>query len=453
MKEFLDKILNGANVFLLVITLLTLGNSFLSYRDYHNLSTGYTQEVEVRVLNSYKDSFNRIFYHVFYDGSVWKLEAKKYLETGKKVIGQAEITKYDFGSQTSSYDQYKLSLGIVGEIKLSKIDKIQTNCDLICKTLTFTKDSKRYLENRYYKATCQDYKTVSNIFAFNSKCQDVFALSYGLVLGGSEKFIAETYSNTKTLGLTHLIVVSGFQVVLVVSFLEVLLNKLNISRKSRFIFIILGIIGLVLIAGPQPPILRSSLSILISLFALTFLGRSISTFRTLIYSGVLLLWLNPFYLFSVSFQLSFLATLGLIFAGQKHSETDSKFFVNFWNLLKATTFAFLFTLPIILNMTGKVTFLAILTNLLVVPTIPFITILNIIGAIPIIGQLALFITTILQSLIIFLINKLPDFSWLEFLTLRSADLGILEILSYYTVLIVLITTTPKAWAKFMQTRL
>jgi competence protein ComEC len=250
-------------------------------------------------------------------------------------------------------------------------------------------------------------------------------------------FDKTTKDNIKKLGLTHLIVVSGTQVSLIFGFLELVLLELKLTRKWRWLVGIAGTVLLILVVGFQAPVLRSALSILFSTVALIFFGRRLDPFRALIYSGIILLWLNPFFIISYSFWLSVVATFGLLVSMQfsKNIQTlpEIEFLGSFKDIILATIGTFLYTLPLIVNLSGGFSPIAILSNMIVLPVVNLITVFDILGFIPLIGELFLLVSTVLQNAIITILKDLIPFASL----IKSSDFGVLEMLLYWVCLTVL----------------
>ena len=393
------------------------------------------QAIEVRVLNSEQDYFNQRVYYVWYENQVWELSSKDVLATGKTYKFLANLES--FSIQENSIKNYDLSLGIRGQIKTTELLLKNNNCDLVCQGFQSLEKLKFYTKSTYFNLYCQQFKIIPETLAGNSICKDIYGLSVGLVLGGTQEFSKSTKDNFKALGLSHLVAVSGFQVVLLVGFVEMLFLKLKISKKSRIILGILSIIFLIGLVGPQPPVLRSGISLSLSLLILSIFGRGLQPLRTLIYSALVLLLLNPFYLISLSFQLSFLASLGLVLSSKVENLGELKLFSDFKDLLLGSTVTFLFTLPIIVNINGTISVISILINLLIVPIIPFITLSNLFGLIPLLGQILVVPAVFLQSLIIFLVNDLAP----NIPRARLSSFGLVETFVYYFILIGIIFTT------------
>jgi ComEC/Rec2-related protein len=443
MSEFkFKKIFNLPNLFLVFVATLVIWNSILTSdalqkkQDILN-----NKNLKIRILDQKTTPFGTKTYTVWTKNSLWELENADFnYQIGQEYTISGNLQKFAFSS-TESQKNYDVSLGISGKIKTKETLQKNLNCDWLCLSLKQNNRINQNIETYYQNLACRDLKIITQIFAANSSCKDIGALSVGLVLGGTQGFSKETKQNFRNLGLTHLVAVSGFQVILLINFLEQILIQLNLPRKWRFIIFLLGIFILLMLVGPQPPVLRSSFSVFLSYFVLTFLGRKLESFRILVYSGLIMLLINPLYLFSVSFQLSFLASLGLVLLlGQIEQAASNQF--NFWKNLSSQflenfwgSFAsFLFTLPIIIKLSGGFSPLSILTNTIILPIIPLITFSNLLGLIPFLGEIFIIPAIFGQSLLIFLTTEIGS----NLKLLGFSAFNFWESLVYYIVLILII---------------
>jgi competence protein ComEC len=103
-------------------------------------------------------------------------------------------------------------------------------------------------------------------------------------------------------------------------------------------------------------------------------GRTYDILRALIFAGVGMLLINPYLLaFDPGFQLSFLATLGLIFCAPlidaRLSRVPSAFGIR--EFLTATLATQLFVLPLLLYSMGMFSGVSVVANVLVLPMVPF----------------------------------------------------------------------------------
>ena len=427
-KFFSGRIFNLANLFLILLVSFVLWNTFLSVQ-YVNAGFKENRQIYVRVLDYQKDQFNRLMYYFWSDNGMLIGYSPKLLNIGSEYQIKGVLKTYDTGT---GGELYKLSLGVLAEINIKQIEIVNKNCDLICNSLKNTFQVKHNIQTQFLLAFCTENKDLITFLLPTGNCKDVYALSVGLVLGGTQEFSDQSKSEFKKLGLTHLVAFSGFQVVLVISLVEYILLRLNISRSLRVLLSLVSIGFLVMLVGPQPPVLRSGISIAVSLSVLYLLGRRVGSLRSLTYSLLIMLLINPFYVFSASFQLSGLATLGLILNPSLKFENLNKFVLELINSFLLTTWTFLFTLPIIVNLSGFTSPFAIISNILILPFVTVITLLNVLGLIPVIGGLFFVLAAILESLLLFFVHDfalfVPRFGLEKF--------GVVEIAVYYLVLVV-----------------
>ena len=134
----------------------------------------------------------------------------------------------------------------------------------------------------------------------------------GLLFGlNGIKLDNELFNLFKDLGLLHAIVVSGAQVMLLTSILIQILRQLRLPNKAIFTMVLIFNSGFLLFVGGDVSVLRAVIMLCTSLL-LSFDFRVKNSLSILFLTGLLLLIINPFYLFSLSFILSFAATYSII---------------------------------------------------------------------------------------------------------------------------------------------
>lgn len=110
-----------------------------------------------------------------------------------------------------------------------------------------------------------------------------------------------------------------------------------------------------------------------------YFGRFSTASRAIIFAATLMLLQNPLILrLDIGFQLSFLATLGLIHLQPILSDYFKKIpnFFQLRNNLSATLSAQTFVFPILVYNFGQISIISPITNILILPLIPFLTILG-----------------------------------------------------------------------------
>lgn len=196
----------------------------------------------------------------------------------------------------------------------------------------------------------------------------------GILIGADQQFPQDIKAAFQTAGLTHLVAVSGSNITLMIFFLETFLGALGMSRKSRFGVLGLFVVAFTLVTGASSSAVRAMWMGLLGVTALQ-LGRGSMVLRTILLAGTVMAFIDPsVVLFDLSFQLSFLATLGLVYL----APTLERVLVwvpdqySLRALLAQTLAAILATEPLILYHFGTLSLIAPLMNVLVVPLIPLI---------------------------------------------------------------------------------
>jgi competence protein ComEC len=145
------------------------------------------------------------------------------------------------------------------------------------------------------------------------------SLLLGIVLGKKLEVTASFYQKLKDVGLIHIVVLSGMNITLLSS-LVISTTVEFIGRRYATILTIVIIILFILFVGIEPPLMRASIMGILSLIGLLY-GRKTLALYTLFLSGCLMIIIWPDWLTSISFQLSFAATLGIILFGNAEKES------------------------------------------------------------------------------------------------------------------------------------
>jgi competence protein ComEC len=196
------------------------------------------------------------------------------------------------------------------------------------------------------------------------------ALAAGLVVGEKAALGNDLLNDFRTVGLIHIVVLSGFNITIVADALRRLL-----SRLPRVWGIVVGGIGIALfgiLVGGGATVVRSCFMAGIALSANMF-RRDYNVIRALAFAACLMLIENPMILLhDPSFQLSFLATLGLILLASP-IESKLSFIPEMFGLrgiIAATLSTQIFVSPFILYMMGQLSIIGVVVNILVLPFIP-----------------------------------------------------------------------------------
>ena len=195
------------------------------------------------------------------------------------------------------------------------------------------------------------------------------ALAGGLVVGGTQGLGAGLTDDFVRSGLIHIVVLSGYNVMIVAD--AVLFALLFLPRKWAAGIAAAVIGAFVLVAGAGAASIRAGLMALFALAARAS-GRTYDVTRALVVAALLMLLWNPLLLvFNIGFDLSVVATFGLIL-GVPLVEPKLAFIkYTFLRETMAATFtAQIAVLPLLLYANGLFSFVALPANLLVLPLVP-----------------------------------------------------------------------------------
>jgi competence protein ComEC len=190
-----------------------------------------------------------------------------------------------------------------------------------------------------------------------------------MVFGGAERLGERLGDAFRLSGLSHLVVLSGYNVALVASWIGAALSLFGF--RARVYGGVLGIIGFVLLAGAGAPAIRAGIMASLALLA-QVAGRQTQAIRLILIAGAGMTLVSPASVaFDLSFQLSFLAALGIaVFSpvfGERLPHAFPKFFRD---ALAATLATQVVVLPLLLFRIGLLSPYALLANLLAVPLVP-----------------------------------------------------------------------------------
>ena len=263
-------------------------------------------------------------------------------------------------------------------------------------------------------------------------------LLIGIVLGDDSGFDKTTQDQFARTGLMHIVAASGTNVSIVGGAIYLSLIGV-IGRRKAIIFSILGIGLYAILSGLSPSIQRAAAMGIITYFAL-FLGRQTYALWGLGITGFLLILINPYIVFDIGFQLSFMATLGILLLDPllKKVTLLSK------GILKEdfsiTLAAYISLFPLLLYHFQTFTPFSLFANILVLWTIPIVTVLGGLGALIILVSnfLAVPVLWVVYPLLHYILIVSKFFSNFFPTFTINQQIPLLFVLGYYFILLSII---------------
>ncbi|MDO8429080.1 MAG: ComEC/Rec2 family competence protein [Candidatus Daviesbacteria bacterium] len=264
----------------------------------------------------------------------------------------------------------------------------------------------------------------------------------GIVLGEDKipYWLKKDLQRTSTI---HLVVVSGQNLSLLAGFLMGLVYFLGRRLTILIIFLIIPIYAV--LTGFQVPVIRAQVMIYL-VFGAQLLGRDQRGIWSLILAGSLMLLLVPHWIFSISFQLSFMATLGVVL-----SDNLLPAFRRVPRIIRedlvVTISATALTMPLIAYYFGELSLIGILVNILILWCIPLIMISG--AIILIISLVSLTLAQVLAVipgiLLTYFLYIVDFFSDLPFASLNLGESPLITWIGYYLILFSLFRVLNLKW--------
>lgn len=199
--------------------------------------------------------------------------------------------------------------------------------------------------------------------------QPASSLASGMLFGDSS-FSEEMKQIFRVAGLSHIIVLSGFNIAIIISFVLFLMSFLPFF--IRVVFASIGVIFFVIMVGAEASVIRATLMAFIALLA-TSLGRQYVAKQALMLSLLAIVLYEPeSLLHNVSLHLSFIATAGIIYLSEPIHFFISRYVKKKFlqEIFTSTLSAYGMTLPYLMYIFGSVSLYAIVANVVVLFFVP-----------------------------------------------------------------------------------
>jgi competence protein ComEC len=208
---------------------------------------------------------------------------------------------------------------------------------------------------------------------------DARALVPALVVGDDQQLSPAVVEDLRTCGLTHLAAVSGTNLTLVVGFLVLLARWVGVRARGLVVVGVVGVAGFVLLARPEPSVLRAAAMGTVGLLGMGARGRDQGP-RALGVAVVVLVLFDPWLAASAGFALSSLATAGILFLGPPLRDALSSWLPRWAAEAFAVPFAAqLACTPVVAVLSGQVSLVAVVANLAVAWAVGPATVLGLLG--------------------------------------------------------------------------
>jgi competence protein ComEC len=193
-----------------------------------------------------------------------------------------------------------------------------------------------------------------------------------MLIGLTDDMDPMQFQQFSQLGLTHILAVSGLNVAVFLACLLWILRKFRCTRETCLLTAIALMPVYIALTGGSPSIVRAGLMAMIALYA-AYRHTLKDGLHTVLLVGFLMLVWEPYYLLDVSFQLSFLVTIGLII-GVPPVNKLLPIRSQLWkNALSISLVAQLISFPVSIYYFNQLSLLSLAANLCLVPVFSMVT--------------------------------------------------------------------------------
>ena len=310
--------------------------------------------------SSQDNTFDLVITDYNFDGNKLSLDLKgiENLKGTYYIKNKQELT------QLQETIKYGLKVNITGQLKENHPN-----------TTPYTFNYQKYLNNNniYYTLEITNIQIIKkahilyqikNYLAHRCSQIDKEGYMQAFILGNKDTLNKEIYTNYQKIGITHLFALSGMHIGLLSSIILKLLKKFNNIIKYIITIIILTIYSL--IVGMPYSIVRCLIFLIITYIDKIF-NLKITSFKRLLLTASLIIFINYKAIYDIGFLYSFLTVGGLILS-QNFIHSHNKLIAAF----KLSLIAFLFSIPITLHNFYEINLLSILYNIVYIPLISLI---------------------------------------------------------------------------------
>jgi len=265
------------------------------------------------------------------------------------------------------------------------------------------------------------------------------AVLEALLLGERYRMDPSVTQSLQKSGIYHLFAISGAHIAIISFFLFSVFKLFRIPNRLSYLLLMIFLLFYAFLVEGRPSVFRATIMTLAFLFG-KLIWRNVNLINTISISAFILLFLNPFSLFNVGFQLTFSATLTIILFFPRIIKYLPKLPFKISEIMVLSLTAQLGVLPFVVNSFNRVTFSSLILNFAALPLVALIMALGYVF-LPL-SFISSFLSQHLAQAIQFLIGLLIKSSHLldrfSFISYRIPTPHLITIIGYFLFLYLLL---------------
>jgi competence protein ComEC len=197
------------------------------------------------------------------------------------------------------------------------------------------------------------------------------AVLEALLLGERGRMAPAVSRSLQQAGIFHLFAISGAHIAIISFLLFSFFKLLRIPERANTVLLIFILLFYALLVEGRPSVTRATIMAMAFLFG-RLIWRQVNLINTLSFSAFFILILNPFQLFSLGFQLTFMATLSIILFFPKILKYLPRLPFRISEIFALSLTAQLGVLPFVAHAFNRVTFSSLFLNFVAIPLVGII---------------------------------------------------------------------------------
>ncbi|MCG9971847.1 ComEC family competence protein [Gramella sp. YB25] len=291
-------------------------------------------------------------------------------------------------------------------------------------------------------------KLISNLRNYDFGKEEL-AVFQALILGQRRDIDDQLYKNYAAAGAIHILAISGLHIGILMLLLNFLLKPVEKLKYGKYLkpgLVIILLWGFAILSGLSPSVVRA-----VCMFSFIAIGlqlkRKTSTLNSLFLSLFFLLLINPFYLFQVGFQMSYLAVFSIIVFQPYINRLFSpkiRIIDYFWKIISVSLAAQIGVLPLSLYYFHQFPGLFLVSSLVVLPLLGFILALGILVILlAFMNILPQILADLLGMVITFLNTFIGKIAKFDVFVFSDIDFSLLQSMAVYLILLGILLVIAK----------
>jgi len=353
---------------------VVFGFSFFIYNHLYKVTE--IEEIQGIVIEiKEKDSYNQILVKSYFKKYYVYDSDKSPYRLGAKILVKGENVKIKKNqiAMAFNYQEYLIHQKIVGVIKASSIKVLSNNLSI----LVVKEKVNEYINNNFDDENLMFLRAV--------------------ILGDDTLITSEAQEGIRINGISHLFAISGLHIGLLIIIINYLLKKIKLEENKINLLISIFLFLYLIVTSFAASILRASL-----MWFLFFINKKynlkLKSLDVVSIIFLILVCINPFYIYNSGFILSFLVTFTIVLLNPLIKDKS-----NVIQILYISIASQIVTLPIIINFNMEINIVSFLSNVL------YINLFSIVLPISFLVLIFPFLNSIYNYLIVGFL-KLVDFS-------------------------------------------